>query len=195
MYVERAPHYCFILRKQSLEMWHVFHRFITSLHLRASHWQSSRLKFSHGRHVRMTDSINLRSTIVEWCGVINMVHENQSLLKTKFDRHDCSNRPAINIIQYGKQANKTGAHATHQNTNGGGRNLLGDTENWPQRRELQSIAEQVDSTLKRELVPSGAHIRSACSPKSNRSRSRSWLPTLFRKNDCQQLYRDDPAQC
>jgi len=77
----------------------------------------------------MTGIINLRSTIVEWCGVLNMVHENQSLFKTKLDRHDCSNRPAIRIIQYGKQANKTGAHATHQNTNGGGRNLLGDTEN------------------------------------------------------------------
>jgi len=77
----------------------------------------------------MTDSINLRGTRVEWCGVLNTVHENQSLLKTKFDKHNCSSRHAISIIQYGRQANKTGTHATHQNTNGGGRNLLGDTEN------------------------------------------------------------------
>lgn len=76
----------------------------------------------------MTD-INLISPIVEWCGVLNMVHENQSLLKTKFDRHNCSSRPAISFIQYVKQTNKTGTHATHQNTNGGGPNLLGDTEN------------------------------------------------------------------
>ena len=77
----------------------------------------------------MTDNINLRSTIVEWCDVLNMVHENQSLLKTKFERQDCISRPAISIIKYGKQANKTGTQATHQNTNGGDRNLLGDMEN------------------------------------------------------------------
>jgi len=77
----------------------------------------------------MTDIINFRSTIVEWCDILNMVHENQSLHKTKFDRHYCSTRRAMSIIHCGKQANKTGTHATHQNTNGGGRNLLGDTEN------------------------------------------------------------------